>query len=248
MMMLLAHAGAGSTWQAAVVVAALVLTVAVVLATFGVLEIDGPADLPTPIAVAVAAGAAGVLGNTWLSDGIGWALPLGVIALFALLATAFTPLTLTPFAPLAMGVLALAIVAPVLLYQPLTIAMHPPDDVLPLSDDSEVTIVEPADGARVTAGRVVLTVRVDGGSVGPGVVEPDALGSDPEEAGSLLVTVDGMPTDVVWNGCSVAAPCDEITFPITLDPGEHRITIEFTRGDGTPLAPYVLDEVTVTAQ
>jgi hypothetical protein len=35
-----------------------------------------------------------------------------------------------------------------------------------------------------------------------------------------------------------------VTFPLEVEVGERRLTVEFTRGDGTPLAPFVADRVT----
>ncbi len=247
--LLIAHAGPGSTWQAAVVVAGIVLAVEVALVAAGRLSVTEPGDLPLPFAVALAAGSVGVLGHTWISDGIGWGLPLAIVAASALLLAAFTPMSLEPLAPLNMAAVALAVVSIVLLTRPLTIALHPPAELLPLSDDAEVTIAEPTGDEILPAGPTEVTVAVDGGSIGPVFTPLGELSDDPEEAGSLAVTVNGERVEVSWQDtCTVAAPCDEVTFEIDLPAGDHDLVVEFTRGDGTPLSPFVADRVSVVAE
>ena len=93
--------------------------------------------------------------------------------------------------------------AAVLLYPTLTRELHPPIELLPLSDDSEVSITAPADGASVDAGAVEVVVAVTGGSIGPGDVPSGSRPADPEEAGALAVAVaplgaDGEPGTRVW--------------------------------------------------
>lgn len=245
----MAHAGPGSTWQAAVVVAGVVLALEVMLVIAGRLRVTEPGDLPLPFAFAAAAGSFGVLGHTWISDGIGWGLPLAIVAALALLSAALTPLTLEPLAPLTMATVALAGVSIVLLTQPLTIALHPPAELLPLSDDADISIVEPAGHDTLPAGPVEVTVAVDGGSIGPAFTPLAELGDDPEEAGALAVTIDGERVEVTWHeDCTVAAPCESVTFEIDLPAGEHDLIVEFTRGDGTPLSPFVADRVTLVAE
>ena len=245
----LAHAGPGSTWQAMVVVAAVGLAVCVVLATVGLLTIATPDDLVLPLAASAIAASLGTLADAWLSDWIGWAVPVGGIALAALLLAAFGPIELEPRSPLPYAAVALAGAGVWLFWQPLTVALHPPPDLLPLSDDSEVTIVVPADGEVVPAGEVVVAVEVTGGSIGPGDVPLDRLPTDPEEAGGLTVILGDRRIEVTYDQpCTVAEPCTGVTFPLVLDPGEQQLTVEFTRGDGTPLAPFVADRVTFTVE
>ncbi len=246
--MILGHAGPGSTWQAAVVVASVVLSAVFLLAAGRVIRLTASRDLVVPLTVATIAGAVGILGHTWISDGIGWGLPLAVIVLAGLLVAGFTPWELSPFSPLTMSVAALAIVVPITLYQPLTIALHPPADIFPLADDSEITILAPSDGASVTAGTVEIAVQVDGGTIGPVFTPRNALPDDPEEAGTLLVTVSGTRAAVAWTGCTVDAPCSMVTFDLDVEPGSHDIVVEFARGDGTPLAPYVADRIDIVAR
>ena len=242
---LLAHAGPGSTWQAAVVVAAVALAVCVVLAALGRLHISEPGDLLLPFAGSAILASLGPLGHTWLSDAVGWAIPLGVVAAIALLLAGLTPLDLHPASPLTLGSVALAAVGIVMLTQPLTIALHPPPDMLPLRGDSEVAILAPEDGQTVEAGEVTVTVEVTGGSIGPVRSSLEELTLDPEEAGSLAVYVDGDRMDVTWDGCTVADPCSRVDVEVALSEGERTLAVEFVRGDGTPFAPTVIDRVTV---
>lgn len=245
----LAHAGPGSTWQAAVVVAAVVLAVCVILAVVGRLSLSGPRDLVVPLAVSAIAASLGPLADDWLSDAIGWGLPLAVVCLVALAVGALTPLELTPASPLTLGTLALAAVSMYLLASPLTIALHPPVDLLPLAEDVEVTIVTPEDGADVPAGAVDVTIEVTGGGIGPEVTPLEELPTDPEEAGSLQIFVDGNPQDVSWDdACTVADPCSRVDVEVQVPAGESQLTVEFVRGDGAPFAPLVVDRATVTAE
>jgi hypothetical protein len=244
----LAHAGPGSTWQAAVVVASVALALCVALAATGRLLVREPGDLLVPLAGSAILASLGPLGHTWLSDAVGWAIPLGVVALLVLLLGALTPLEVAPASPLVLGAVALAAVTMVMLYRPLTIALHPPPDMLPLRDDSEVRIVTPDDGTTVGTGDLPVTVEVTGGSIGPVTSDLEDLTLDPEEAGSLAVFVDGDRVPVEWDGCTVSDPCRSVDITVPVAAGERRITVEFVRGDGTPFAPTVVDRITVTAE
>jgi hypothetical protein len=237
-----------ATWQAAVVVGSVALAVCVVLAAAGRLTVREPSDLLVPLAGSAIVSSLAPLGHTWLSDWIGWAIPLGVVALLVLLLGALTPLDLAPASPLVLGAVALAGVGIFMLYQPLTIALHPPPDMLPLRDDSEVRIVTPEDGAIVEAGELPITVEVTGGSIGPVTSELEELTVDPEEGGSLAVFVDGDRVPVEWDGCTVVEPCGSVDIEVPVTPGDRRLVVEFVRGDGTPFAPTVVDRVTITAE
>jgi hypothetical protein len=131
------------------------------------------------------------------------------------------------------------------LYRPLTIALHPPPDYLPLSSDAEVEILVPGDGDSIEAGTLEVSVAVAGGTIGPGGLEVSDLPADPEEAGDLVVMLDDQRVEVDYlEDCTVADPCSTVTFPVEVEAGERRLSVEFTRGDGIPLAPYVADQVT----
>jgi hypothetical protein len=255
---LLLHAGAGSTWQAMVVVVGVVLAAVVLAAAVGRITIGSRDDLLLPVAGAAIASSLGAVAHELLSDAIGWGLPLAVVSLVALLLAAFTPLELRFPSPLAMGAVAVTIVAIVLLHQPLTVALHPPAELLPLADDSEVAIVAPSDGDEVASGVVEVVVEVTGGSIGPGGVPPDELPDDPEEAGALLVSLVEVDEDGSLGGqtsidpdtagsCSVDEPCERVGFDVEVPAGSYRLIVEFVRGDGLPLAPFVRDQVTFSA-
>lgn len=228
--------------------AAVALTGCVILVAAGRLPLHEPADLVVPLAASAILASLGPLGDAWLSDAVGWGLPLGIVALLALLLAALTPLELTPVSPLTLGSLALAAVSAIMLYQPLTIALHPSPDLLPLRDDSEVTILAPEEGASVPAGDLTVSIEVTGGSIGPGTAELDDLPLDPEEGGSVTVFVDGDRVPVAWEGCSISDPCSRIEVEVPVQPGERTIAAEFVRGDGTPFAPLVVDRVTVEVE
>lgn len=125
---LLAHAGAGASWQAVVVLACAGLAVVVVLAAMGRLPIREGADLLLPLAAVSILSSVAPSASDVLSDAIGWALPIGIVALGALLLAATTDLELTPRSPLTMGAAVLAATAAVTLAAPLTDALHPPED------------------------------------------------------------------------------------------------------------------------
>ena len=254
---LLAHVGPGSSWQAMVVVAGLLLAGVALAAAIGVLRIDSADDLVTPLATTAIAASFGLVGEAWFSDWIGWAGPLAVVSLLVLLLAAFTPLDIRFPAPLPMGAIALTAVAILALYEPLTVALHPDAEILPLRDDAEVRITGPSEDAEVGAGDVEVTVVVEGGSVGAGATAPDDLGDDPEEAGELLVSLAEVTDDGVGTrrqvpvtpdqACDADAPCSEVSFPVELEPGTWELSVELLRGDGVPLAPSVRDRVVFDA-
>jgi hypothetical protein len=256
---ILAHAGPGSSWQAMVVVAAVVLAAAVLAAATGRLTVTRLDDVVVPFATAAILSSVGLLAHEWLSDAIGWALPVGVVAAGSLLLAALTPLDLRLPAPLPMGAAALALVGAAVLHAPLTVALHPPAELLPLADDAEIAILGPSDDDVMAGPTVEVVVAVTGGTIGPGGADLGELPADPEEAGDLAVALAAVEGDgttapqervavTYAEDCTIAAPCSEVTFPLTLEPGTWRLTVEFTRGDGTPLAPYVRDTVTVTVE
>jgi hypothetical protein len=255
--LLLAHAGPGSTWQAMVVVAGIVLTGFLVAAGIGRIDVASADDLVLPLATTAIVSSLGTVAAELVSDGIGWALPLAVVALLTLVLAALTDLDVRFPSPLPMGAIALAAVSAVVLYGPLTIALHPPAELLPLSDDSGIVIVEPSDGATLGERPVEVVVEVTGGSIGPGRVPLDELSDDPEEAGTLSVALEEVRSDtttqrelvevVYRETCTVAQPCDRVSFEVDPPPGTYELTVEFVRGDGVPLAPFVRDRITFTA-
>lgn len=254
---ILAHAGAGSTWQAMIVVAGIVLAGYLVAAAVGRVDVDTMDDLVVPLAAAAIASSLGALADSLVSDAVGWGLPLAVVSALGLVLAAATPLDVRFPAPLPMAAVALAIVSSVVLYAPLTIALHPPAEMVPLSDDAAVIIAAPADGSTVDAGEVAVSVRVDGASIGPGGLLPDELPTDPEEAAALDIVVertdveppDRRVVDVDYDrACTLDAPCEGVGFDLALEPGTYEITTDLTRGDGVLLSPIVRDRITVTVR
>jgi hypothetical protein len=253
----LAHAGAGSTWQAMTVVAGVVLAGYLVAAAAGKVTIDTPDDLVVPLAAAAIASSLGALAHSIISDAVGWGLPLAVVSALGLVLAATTSLDVRFPSPLPMAAVALAIVSGVVLYAPLTIALHPPAELVPLSDDAAVIITTPADGSTVDAGEVAVAVRVDGGSIGPGDLLPDDLPTDPEEAAAIDVVVertdveppDRRIVDVDYDrDCTLASPCDDVGFLLDLEPGTYEITTDLARGDGVLLSPIVRDRITINVR
>lgn len=251
----LAHAGPGSSWQAVLVVASVVLAGFLLAAATGLYVVDRPDALIAPFATAAVAGSLGLLAQETLSDWVGAAVPVAVVCALVLLIGGLTGVELRLPSALTMGGLALAVVGAVVLSGPLARAMHPAVELLPLSDDAAVTIVEPDDGATADGDGLEVRVSVDGGSVGAGTAYVDDPVGDPEEAGALLVALgeveDGEVgvrelVDVAFaEACSATEPCTEVTFTLEPGPGTWEVTAELARADGTPLAPPVRERIVV---
>lgn len=246
---LLAHAGAGSTWQAMVTVVALGFVLVMLLVALGWLELDSPGDLVLPVAGVAILTSLAPIGDDWLSDWIGWAFPVGVVALVALVLAALTPLRLALDGVLLYAALGVAALAAVLLYQPLTVAWHPPADFLPDPGDTAIEILEPADGAELEPGEITIGVRVENGSIGPGQVTVEEVPSDPTEQGVLELTVGGERVEVDLAGqCPATDPCEQVEVEVGLPAGEEiGLQVELLRGDGMPFSPPVLDRIEVDA-
>jgi len=225
----LAHAGAGATWQAMVVLCSFGLVIVFVGVVVGRIHIEEPGDLVLPFAgTAVLASLSGAT-NTFLSDWVGWWTPIGIVALVGILVHTFTPLRLTPRSTLTWACVAVAIVSSVLLHTTLEDAWHPAPTGIQ-RDDLTVAVTTPADGTDVPTGSTTVTVQVTGGTIGPGPTStaPD----DPEELGVVHVFVDGIletnetgrplaPEQDCADGCTTA------TWDIDLPRGAHVISVEF---------------------
>lgn len=125
MTVLLAHAGAGATWQALLTVVSAGILVLFVAALIGKLQLEELADLTLPIAsVAVVASLAPVAGDA-ISDAAPWAVPAGVVLLVALAVAAGSSRRLTFRSPLAIGAVVLAVVASLALAPSLVDAWYP---------------------------------------------------------------------------------------------------------------------------
>ena len=240
-----AHGGPGSTWQALVTGFAVGLLLIVALAVAGRIRLTSADDLVLPLAAVAVLSSLAPLADYWLSDWVGWAFPMGLAMLAGLLLAAFTSLELTLRSPLTWAVTAVAVVGALVLYAPITRAWHPPADYLPLADDAQVEILVPEEGAQIEAGTFEVAVAVTGGSIGPGNAALVDLPPDPEEAGGLAVSLDGERIVTSYlEDCSIEQPCQTVTFPIEVEAGTHELFVEFTRGDGMPLAPQVTARVT----
>ena len=254
-MVVLAHAGAGATWQALVVLSALGLVGIFIGVVAGRIRLDEPGDLVLPFAAtAVLASLSGAT-NTVLSDWVGWWTPIGTVALVAILLATFTGLELTPRSPLTIGSVVVAIVAAVLLHTTLEEAWHPPESGLQ-RDDVTVQIVRPSDGEVVPIGDTVVIVQVEGGTIGPGPTS--SRPEDPEELGLVHVFVDGLRVNddtgrPLEPNEDCTAGCTEATWNIDVERGPHVISVEFltssvesfaTTAAGSP----TVDLVTIAAE
>ncbi|MBY5163490.1 hypothetical protein [Salsipaludibacter albus] len=235
-MLLLAHAGAGATWQALLVLASFGLVAVFLLAVFGVLTLDEPGDLVLPLAgSAVLASLSGATSD-FLSDWVGWWFPLGVAALVAVVLAATTRLELSPTSPLAIATVVLGLVASFTLHTAIEDAWHPTGSGIGARwEDATLELVSPTDGDTVPIGPLDVVVRIEGGSIGQG--PNDLRTGDPEEAGivqvfvdgSLVTGADGAPLRQVEN-CTTG--CTEATYPIELDRGVHVVSLEFLTSSG----------------
>ena len=237
----LAHAGEGATWQALLTLLSLGLVAVLALAVAGVVTLDEPGDLILPLAgTAVLASLSGAT-STVLSDWVGWAFPLGVVALLALVVAATSPLRLGLASPLTAVAVVVAVGAALLLQDPITRAWHPREIGPPSApiDDLALEIVEPADGATVPAGEPIdLVVRASGGTLGQGFVDAGQGPDDPEQ--QVAVTISLVPLSSGQTASTVGAPqqdcsngCEQATYRIEIpDPGEWTIYVEAKAADG----------------
>ncbi len=246
---MLAHAGAGATWQAMLVLLSVGAIVVLGLAVAGVVTVDEPGDLVLPLAgSAVLASLSGAT-SSLLSDWVGWAFPLGLAALAALVLATTTSWTLSPRSPLVIGAVVVGLVAAVTLHTRIEDSWHPTGTGVGAAwTDAELTLVSPTDGDAVAIGEVDVVVAVTGGSIGPGggADAAQAGGGDPEEFGMVRVFVDGRlatgpDDDPVAPREDCARGCAEATYPVELERGQHVLSLEFLSADGqsfdTPPGP-----------
>lgn len=228
-MFLIAHAGAGATWQAMVTLVSFGLVGVLLGVVTGRIRLDEPGDLVLPVAAtAVLASLSGAT-NAFLSDWIGWWAPIGAVALVAIALHTFTAVELTPRSPVTIASAVIAIVAAVALHTPLEDAWHPVVTGMQ-RDDVAIEITTPKDGSDIPLGATTVTVEVTGGTIGANSTSsrPD----DPEEAGIVHVFVDGI---LATNDASRPLPpredcsdlCTTATWDIDLDRGSHVISVEF---------------------
>jgi hypothetical protein len=245
---LLAHAGAGSSWQALLVGLSFGLMVVALLVVVGRIELRGVDDLVLPLAAVAIVSSLAPLADELLSDWAAWAAPAGAVVLIGLLLGALTPLELRPLAPLTVGIVVGAVVAGVLLDGPLTRAWHP-TDFAPDAGEVEIAFVVPQDGDVIEAGTVEVALVITGGTIGPGGADAGEV-SAPTEAGTLLAWKSSPPGED-WEevevdpleDCTVTDPCTTVTFPVELEAGSHGLRVEFRTADGGLLDPMVTDRV-----
>lgn len=239
--LVLAHAGEGATWQALLTLLALGLAVVFVLAAVGVVRLDEPGDLILPLAgAAVLASLSGATSEV-LSDWVGWAFPLGVVVLVALVLAASTPLQLALVSPLTWGAVAIAVVGVVTLQGPIVRAWHPAPVTMTAAelDDLTVQVVEPADGSTVDVGAVEVVVEATGGSLGDGFVD-QGVPADPEELVGLTLTLvsstSGQSTTVTGDPAEdCTSGCDRATYTVEIpEAGEWTIFVEALTADRRP--------------
>ena len=257
----LAHAGAGAAWQALLTLISLGVVVIAVLVVARVIRLQAPGDLIMPLAVvAVLASLTGTVSNV-LSDWVGWAFPLGVVALLAIVLWATTSLSSAPTSPVTISLVVLAAGAAALLQGPIVRAWHPVELGPPAAarDDLQVEITEPGDGARVSVGDVAVTVAVTGGSIGNGFRPDQPLAEDPEQLVGITLTAvsdaTGESTAIVGTPAADCTDgCDTATFEVPLEaPGDWTIFVEAKTSDarsftGPAATGAVTARVTVTAE
>lgn len=251
MPIMLAHQGAGASWQALVVVIC-VLTAALFLLVVGkVVKVRDHNDLVLPLAGVVIISSLGTAQSDSLSDHVGWAIPVGVIALAGLLWAAFKPDDASLRSPITWVLVVVAALGGVVLQAPLSKSLHPAvlvfdASTLPTADDITISLVAPdhvdtTQGAAVTAtSPVTLVVTVTGGSVGNQLLDAAAAPSDPEELGLIRILEGNRELTVQpQESCSPDAPCTTLTYVLDLEPGTHTVYAEFLTATGSTFLPSV---------
>lgn len=251
---LLAHAGAGASWQALVTVLCWLLAGLFVLVVAKRVKVGEPGDLVLPIAGIVIVSSLGTSASDSLSDQIGWSLPLGVVSLVGLVLASMRPdaWRLTSRTTFQVTVVA-AVLSALALNQPLTQVLHPPPvyfdaTSLPTVVDVAIDITSPqaAPGERVAAtSPVTIVAEVTGGSVSGTVpLSADQAPTDPEELGIIRVLDGAEVLDVrPVEDCSAQAPCTTLTFELELTPGLHQVLVEFLTATGSTFRTSVFDLV-----
>ncbi len=260
---LLAHAGAGASWQALVTVLSWLLAVLFVLVATKRVKVSEPGDLVLPIAGIVIVSSMGTASSDTLSDQIGWSLPIGVVALAGLVLASLRPDTWHLRSRHVQLTVAAGAIAAIALNAPLTSVLHPPPDyfdvtALPMVDDVRIQIVEPAvddPSERPTvSGPVTIVAEVTGGTVAGSVPGTEPLGEDdapedPEELGLVRILDGATVLDVApLEDCSPTSPCTRLTWELDLAPGTHQVLVEFLTATGSTFRTSVFDLVVVTVE
>lgn len=240
---LLAHIGSpNNPWIGVMTVSAWVLLIVLVLAMIGRIQLEAPGDLLLPFAaVVLVAGLTGSLGD-WINDQGSWAVPMGVVALVALLWAAFGDLDVTWGNRTSYVLVTVAAIAAVTLYSPLENLWFPTtaDDIrLPALGDASVDaeVLDPLGEDGV----VVVRVTLDGATFGDNVggEQPD----DPEQG--LVPRFQVGPIYLqppIPDACVEAPSCTEAEFELTLPSGfvddpPEELVVELLTADRLPFAP-----------
>lgn len=192
----LAHAGEGATWQALLTTIAIGIGVVFLLAVVDRVKLAGMGELVLPLAAVAILSSLAPIAATTLSDWVGWAVPVGLVALLASVLAAENELRLRWRSALAISTIVLAVADSLLLGPDLNREWHPPVTTLPLSDDAALTIVEPEDEATVPGEEVVVRIELTGATAGPPREPGEEVPDDPEEFGRVRLFVDGMDAAV----------------------------------------------------
>lgn len=245
-MLILAHTGAGASWQALVATIGIGLVVVFLMAAAGFLVLQSPGDLVLPLAGVAILSSLAPTASDMLSDWVGYAAAAGLVSLASLTFAARPGVSLHWSTPMAIGTAVVAAAAAIWLGPQLNLAWHPRTPTLPLADDATVTITAPTDGATTDDGDVTVSVDLDGATAVSGVPLAGRAPDDPEERGRLRVFIDGREvTGDPVEKCTEDEPCDSMTYVLDdVGPGSHVLIVEFVRADGVPLAPRVFDRVT----
>jgi hypothetical protein len=236
MIPVLAHAGAGASWQALVVAIGFLVAGLFLLVVLKVVKVREPSDLVLPLAGVVIVSSLATTASDSLSDQIGWVLPIGIIALGGLLWASLKPQEFTVTSRFTLILVGLAAVAGVALQGPLTNALHPAlveFDVttLPQVDDVKISIITPQDDATVGT-PFELVIEVTGGTIGGELLANIPV--DPETFGNVRVLDGAKVLDVTpAESCSSDAPCTRLTYQIELTAGKHQLLVEFLTAKGT---------------
>lgn len=264
---LLAHIGVSDNpWIGVLTVSAWVLLVVLALHVARRLELDSPGDLLLPFAaVVLVAGLTGSLGDA-INDQGPWAVPLGLVALVALLVAAFSDVSLRLFnraltVTAVAAVVSVAVLMPVLEYaffgdgtdDAFTLAavtwywedgygQERDALLLPEPDDAQVTaeVVEPLDDD----GRFAVRVTLQGASFNDN--RSVGVADDPEEGVLAKFPVGPVVLNPpVPQDCAEQERCTEAVFELTLPPGISQdppteLEVELLTSDGRPFAPPVL--------
>lgn len=240
---LLAHIGSpNNPWIGVMTVAAWVLLVVFVMAIANKLQLDAPGDLLLPFAaVVLVAGLTGSLGDT-INDQGPWAVPMGLVALVALLWAAFGDLDLAWGRRSTFAFIGVAAIAAVALYNPLENLWFPVDENnIPLPPLGEATVAAEVVDPLGEDGTIVVRVTLDGATFGDntGGTRP----ADPEQ--DLVPRFQVGPIYLqppIPEDCVAAEACTEAEFEMKLPDGfvsdpPEELLVELLTADRLPFAP-----------